>query len=195
MSTESNYSFTTKYNGDLLTVRGDTIDEFYSNAIQLASHGDVFHVLGKVQSGTVPQPFQSAPAQVYAPADAPAPWDQPTQQAIQNVQAQIPAAQVVQQQPAFAPNVTSSPGQGYPSGVNTLAPATGMRQVAGKFGQVWTYDVPGAPQGQYGPMVQLQGARKDGSPYTCWAEQPEGPEWKGGKPDYAALKQLRKYNN
>lgn len=194
MSTESNFSFTTKLNGDLLTVRGDSVEEFYSNAVLLASHGDIFHVLGKLQAGEVAQPPFQAPVQSVAQT---APWDQPIQQAIQNVQAQIPA-QVVQQQVAGGVNVASSPAPAQPqyaAGPATPSQGGQTRTVTGKFNQQWTYDIPGAPQGQYGPMVQLVGSKKAGGTYTCWAEQAEGPEWKGGRVDYASLKNLRQYIN
>ena len=53
MSTESNFSFTTKIDGaDLLTVRGDTYDEFLANAITLANVPGVLRLVN-VLSGEV----------------------------------------------------------------------------------------------------------------------------------------------
>lgn len=40
MSTESNFSFTTKVAGDLLTVRGDTVAEFESNLSGILSRAE-----------------------------------------------------------------------------------------------------------------------------------------------------------
>lgn len=43
-STEANYSFTSKVNGDLLTVRGDSVDEFKHNLETLVTSGAIDYV-------------------------------------------------------------------------------------------------------------------------------------------------------
>lgn len=53
MSSESNFSYTTKVNNDLLTVRGDTFDEFLKNAIALATVPAI-NALVSVLDGTGP---------------------------------------------------------------------------------------------------------------------------------------------
>lgn len=191
-STESPYSYNTKigsegYDGGLLTIRANTIDELYDQATRVLAHGDLVNALNKLRLNALAGVSAGAPVSAQT-----APWDQPQQpvvlhqpthdQAVANVAAQIP---VVSAQTFAAPNVTPSQAPGV------------MRTVPGKFeGQSWTYDVPGAPAGQFGPMIQLQGNRKDGKPYTCWAEAPEGPEWPGKPPiPFADLRALRKYSN
>lgn len=73
-STEANYSFTTKLNGDLLTVRGDSADEFFNNIEYLDS--DILAAIGRLQeaaravsvvTAAVAQPV-SDPTPTYTPA-------------------------------------------------------------------------------------------------------------------------------
>ena len=54
-TTEAPFSFTTKFNGDLLTVRGETIDEFADRIAELASDPRISDALGDLQmvSGVV----------------------------------------------------------------------------------------------------------------------------------------------
>jgi hypothetical protein len=49
-TTESPFSFTTKINGDLLTVRGDTLDEFRSRMVELAADEQFMDALGDLQA-------------------------------------------------------------------------------------------------------------------------------------------------
>lgn len=84
MSTESNFSFTTKVNGDLFTVRGDTVEEFKANlrdAVTLEAL-DYAKALQEHAHG------QQQPT---------------TAQAVANVQAAFPGAQVVEERPAPQP--------------------------------------------------------------------------------------------
>ena len=63
MSNESNFSFTTKIDGsDLLTVRGDTYDDFLAHAISLASVPSVLRLVN-ILSG------EAAPAAPAHPID------------------------------------------------------------------------------------------------------------------------------
>lgn len=52
MSSESNFSYTTKINNDLLTVRGDSFDEFLKNLIGAASVPAINHLIS-VLDGTI----------------------------------------------------------------------------------------------------------------------------------------------
>lgn len=61
MSAESNFSFTTKFNGDLLTVRGDTFDEFLQNLITMGSIKE-FSALALALEGKAPAPKSTAEA-------------------------------------------------------------------------------------------------------------------------------------
>jgi len=92
MSSESNYSFTTKVNGDLLTVRGDTFQEWQNNLGQIVVNVQaVLDDIGQLQAAgaatplvvaaapTAPQP--AAPAFVPQQPQAPAfPTQPPPQQ-------------------------------------------------------------------------------------------------------------------
>ena len=49
-TTEAPFSFTTKVRGDLLTVRGETVDEFASRLMELASNAMAVDALTELQS-------------------------------------------------------------------------------------------------------------------------------------------------
>ena len=49
-TTESPFSFTTKVKGDLLTVRGDTVDTFASRLIELATHAVAMDAITDLQA-------------------------------------------------------------------------------------------------------------------------------------------------
>ena len=49
-TTESPFSFTTKIRGDLLTVRGDSVDTFTSRLIELATHAMAMDAITDLQS-------------------------------------------------------------------------------------------------------------------------------------------------
>lgn len=87
-STEANYSFTTKLNGDLLTVRGDSADEFFNNIEYLDS--DILAAIGRLQeaaravsvvTAAVSQPANTNLVATHtdpAPTYIPAPSTEPT---------------------------------------------------------------------------------------------------------------------
>lgn len=54
MSSESNFSYTTKVGNDLLTVRGDTFDEFLKNAVSLATVPAISHLLAVLDGNADP---------------------------------------------------------------------------------------------------------------------------------------------
>ncbi len=66
MSNESNYSFTTKVNGDLFTVRGDTIAEFTANVEQANS---VIVALNTLQAAAAQQRSVSSTGRVSTEGD------------------------------------------------------------------------------------------------------------------------------
>lgn len=84
MSAESNFSFTTKVEGDLLTIRGDSPDEFIKNLVSLGTVPAVANLVSIIDGvaavqavfpgSTViesPQPTPVAPAQPFAPVAPP----------------------------------------------------------------------------------------------------------------------------
>lgn len=96
-TTEATYSFTTKIGNDLLTVRGDTIEEFAMNLASLHDHVEVIELITTIQSklkpvsvadiqkafnGTViPDPLAAKPtppAPVRPAGFSPAPTNAPT---------------------------------------------------------------------------------------------------------------------
>ena len=66
MSSESNFSYTTKINNDLLTVRGDTFDDFLANAISLATVPAISALIGILDGSTPQTQEQAAVAAVTA---------------------------------------------------------------------------------------------------------------------------------
>lgn len=67
MSSESNFSYTTKVGNDLLTVRGDTYDEFFAHAVSLATV-PALNALVSVLSGEVPPAAEHAAVATVAAA-------------------------------------------------------------------------------------------------------------------------------
>lgn len=49
-TTEAPFSFTTKFGGDLLTIRGESVDQFAERLIELAADPRIAEALGEVQS-------------------------------------------------------------------------------------------------------------------------------------------------
>lgn len=72
MSNESNFSYTTKINNDLFTVRGDTYDEFLNNAMMVAGVPAInallsaLNGLNPVEAQAVAQIQQAIPATVVS---------------------------------------------------------------------------------------------------------------------------------
>ena len=97
MSTESNFSFTTKVNGDLLTVRGDTVAEFKGNLDGLlAQAAAVAPALAHLQA-------YGAAVPLTGPGPTPpAPWDAPDAQPTYEQPAQsYPVQQPAQPTPSY----------------------------------------------------------------------------------------------
>lgn len=65
MSSESNFSFTTKVNGDLFTVRGDTYDQFLANLTSASSVPGIM-VLVNALEGQAPDDMAAAVNTVQA---------------------------------------------------------------------------------------------------------------------------------
>lgn len=106
--TEANYSFTTKLNGDLLTVRGASFEEFANNVATLVANGqavvtDLVLLQGVGNAAPLVAPQPAAPA-AQVPTQPPAP---PQQQAWP----QQPPAQTWQQPPAPAQPAQAWQGQ------------------------------------------------------------------------------------
>lgn len=66
MSNEANFSFTTKIGNDLFTVRGDTYDEFLSNAMACGQVSGVGVLIGALNGEMTPLVEQQAAATVAA---------------------------------------------------------------------------------------------------------------------------------
>lgn len=103
--TDAKFSFTPKIAGDLLTVRGDTVEEFHNNVASVAANPALLTDLAALQGAlnaavlTAPQP--AAPvAQVPTPPPAPPqqqyaqpnPWPQAQPEFPSNAQQQQPQA-------------------------------------------------------------------------------------------------------
>lgn len=77
MSSEANYSFTTKINGDLFTVRGDTFEQFHNHLAEAVSNAQALITdIGLLQAAghATPAVVAAAPAaQTYAAPVAEAP--------------------------------------------------------------------------------------------------------------------------
>jgi hypothetical protein len=73
MSTEANFSFTTKVNGDLFTVRGDDLQQFAANLEAVADNAQlVAETLTKIQAIGAAAPLVNTAAPTPPPAPAPA---------------------------------------------------------------------------------------------------------------------------
>lgn len=85
MSTESNFSFTTKVNNDLLTVRGDTVTEFKGNLDGLLANATAIapalahlQAFGSAAALTGPEAASAEGAWIPAPPPQPT-YEQPAQ--------------------------------------------------------------------------------------------------------------------
>lgn len=72
MSSESNFSFTTKVNGDLFTVRGDTYDDFLSHLVTAGSVAGVKVLLSALDGSEPEVTMEQAINNVTAVFGAPA---------------------------------------------------------------------------------------------------------------------------
>lgn len=128
MSNESNYSFTTKINGqDLFTIRGDSYDEFLQNIALAGSIPAVSHLINALDgTATI------------------------TEQAIATVQSVFPGSTVLSA-PAVAPTAVATA----PSAVSTdigggkscVHGRMTAKQGIGKDGKTWRGYMCPAPQG------------------------------------------------
>ena len=174
--TESNYSFTTKIDGDLFTVRGNSVSEFQQNldaAAQNAIGANIKNFVTSVNNtgalnsvlGAMPvDPAQNPPAQQeQAPQQDGTPWQQNGQQA----QGQWAQPQQDQQ---------SQPQQG--NGGWGQPPAQqggwgGQPQGGGDYRTDPSIQPPHLqpPMTPFGPAVYKGGISKStGRPYRMWAD-------------------------
>jgi hypothetical protein len=69
-------------------------------------------------------------------------------------------------------------------GTPVAAPATtgGAQEVRDKYGNLWVYNLPEAPECARGKMVLKHGtAQATGKPYKGWFDPAAGPNWAGPK--------------
>lgn len=148
-STEANYSFTTKLNGDLLTVRGDSADEFFNNIEYLDS--DILAAIGRLQE---------AVRAVGVVAAAVFDWDDKGHSC---------PDRDGNQHPAPAPtHFDAAPA----------APAGALETIADRWGNQWTYglpDAPDLPDGR-GKYALKAGTSKAGKPYKAFFDPAKGPK-------------------
>lgn len=162
-SAEAAYSFTTKINGDLLTVRGDDAEQFKLHIQTLVQSGAIDYVLAMQEAAS--KPLDPVGANL-----------QPVQeQAVQTVQAVMPGSTVIQDHRA---QMTGQPQQQpqqsnvvqFPSVQPTAAPA---QQQASS-----------TPTCVHGARIHRSGVGKNGKPWSAWfCPTPKGtadqcdPEW------------------
>lgn len=151
-SHESNYSFTTKISGDLLTVRGNTADEFSRNLdgflLSPALLGKVCDFQDQVRQLNGGSQLAAAEAALStAGVTATTEWSQPA--------APAPAA------PAPQANA---------GGLEAV------ETVEDRFGNRWTYGLPNAPVGINGAFVLKEGKSQKGKPYKGWFDRSKGPK-------------------
>lgn len=147
--TEAKLSFTAKIDGDLFTVRGDTIPEFVNSlglATQAIEHARTLQAHARGQQGNISTPSHD--------------------QAVATVTASLPVAAVVEyQQPqAAAPQVVN---------------ASGVQIETDKFFRKFHYGLPSPHTSPRGPMLLMEAKSKAGKPYKAWVDPSEGPRWPG----------------
>ena len=162
MSSEANYSFTTKVNGDLLTIRGD-------NAVEFGQHLDAF-LMSDALGGKVLAVQADLREQAIA-----------TDGGAQLAAAEQAITQGFQATPAPPTATYGQPVD--PSLVATAAPAAPVaapgtfEQVPGKYpGQLFTYNAPGAPDSINGRMVMKEWTAKSGKQMKAWVDPLDGPK-------------------
>jgi hypothetical protein len=145
--TEAKFSFTTKINGDLLTVRGDTAQEFNNNLDAFLLSPDTMSRVWQVQ----------VEAHSYSNDGAPTPAPS-VDQAAAAVSSALDAAPVAAPAPAA-----------------TVAAPQAVEQQTDRWGKLYTRGLPGAPVVPNGAMLLLEAKSKAGKPYKCWVDPLEGP--------------------
>lgn len=168
MTTESNFSFTTKINGDLFTIRGNSVEEFASN---LQSVGPDLGALiaGAVTAaqagGTVGSKLGATPVDPPTTQQAPQQFQQAPQQGNNPWEA---SQQQYQQAPPESQSQWGQPGQ---------APQGWAQQPSAGGDEAWKHDPSiqpphlQAPQTPWGPAEYRGGiSQKTNRPYRMWVD-------------------------
>jgi hypothetical protein len=83
---------------------------------------------------------------------------------------------------APAPTVASVAQQFNATPVAAPATTGGVQEVRDKYGNLWVYNLPEAPECARGKMVLKHGtAQATGKPYKGWFDPAAGPNWAGPK--------------
>jgi hypothetical protein len=81
-----------------------------------------------------------------------------------------------------APTVASVAQQFNATPVAAPATPSGAQEVRDKYGNLWVYNLPEAPECARGKMVLKHGtAQATGKPYKGWFDPAAGPNWAGPK--------------
>lgn len=174
MTTESNFSFTTKINGDLFTIRGNSVEEFASN---LQSVGPDLGALiaGAVTAaqagGTVGSKLGATPVDPPATQQAPQQFQQQQQYQQAPQQDNNPwgaSQQQYQQAPPESQSQWGQPGQ---------APQGWAQQPSAGGDEAWKHDPSiqpphlQAPQTPWGQAKYKGGiSQKTNRPYRMWVD-------------------------
>ena len=166
-SAESNYSFTTKIAGDLLTVRGDSSTEFAANI-------DAFLLSDALIQKVIA--FQA---------------DVRTNVVASDGNAQLAAAETALANGGVTATYTPVPAAPAPATVTlgvdpSMVPAAAAPQQAAtgevietvmdKWGKKFTYGLPQAPVVPNGRMLLVEATNKAGKPYKAWVDPLTGPK-------------------
>jgi hypothetical protein len=85
-------------------------------------------------------------------------------------------------QAAPAPTVAAVAQQFNATPVAAPATTGGAQEVRDKYGNLWVYNLPEAPECARGKMVLKHGtAQATGKPYKGWFDPAAGPNWAGPK--------------
>lgn len=68
--------------------------------------------------------------------------------------------------------------------------AEGLEQLTDKYGSVYTYGRPDAPDCVNGKMIHKSGVKRDGSPYWGWYDPADGPKPVRMNPGYVKVKSI-----
>ena len=66
----------------------------------------------------------------------------------------------------------------------------GLEQLTDKYGSVYTYGRPDAPECVNGKMIHKSGVKRDGSPYWGWYDPADGPKPVRMNPGYVKVKSI-----